>query len=79
MNSKRENKWFIGSVIGFMVTLICCATPLLVIVLGLFGLGAVAGYLDYVLIPLLVLFLILAVVTFKKRNPPSIKKDCCSS
>lgn len=74
----RENKWFIGSLTGFFVTLLCCATPLLVILLGLLGLGAWVGYLDYVLIPLLIIFLILAVSSYKKRKQTLADKDCCS-
>ncbi|SIS64614.1 mercury resistance system transport protein MerF [Salimicrobium flavidum] len=74
----RENKWFIGSLTGFFVTLLCCATPLLVISLGLLGLGAWVGYLDYVLIPLLIVFLILVFVSNKKRKNTSPNKDCCS-
>ncbi|WP_181898690.1 mercury resistance system transport protein MerF, partial [Halobacillus trueperi] len=55
-----------------------CATPLLVILLGLLGLGAWVGYLDYVLIPLLIIFLILAVSSYKKRKQTLADKDCCS-
>ncbi|WP_281976249.1 mercury resistance system transport protein MerF [Halobacillus litoralis] len=64
----KGNKWFIGSLTGFFVTLLCCATPLLVILLGLLGLGAWVGYLDYVLIPLLIVFLILVVSSYKKKK-----------
>ncbi|MBA2176071.1 mercury resistance system transport protein MerF [Halobacillus locisalis] len=74
----RRNKWFVGSVVGFIITLLCCATPLLVIMLGVLGLGAWTGYLDYVLFPMLIIFLILAVVTYKKRCQTSTDKDCCS-
>lgn len=74
----RKNKWFIGSIIGFFVTLVCCATPILVVLLGLFGLGALSGYLDYVLIPLLMIFLILAFGTYQKRKQPQNNNDCCS-
>lgn len=75
----KKNKWLIGSVIGFFLTLICCATPLLVLLLGLLGLGAWGGYLDYVLIPLLIIFLILAVGSYKKVKQPSTNKNCCSN
>ncbi|WP_270182304.1 mercury resistance system transport protein MerF [Alkalihalobacillus sp. CinArs1] len=74
----KKNKWFIGSVVGFFITLICCTTPLLVVLLGIFGLGAITGYLDYVLIPLLLVFLILTIATYKKRKQTSHDKDCCS-
>lgn len=39
------------------VTALCCATPVLVVVLGAVGLSAWAGYLDYVLLPALAVFI----------------------
>ena len=39
--------------IGALIVAICCFTPLLVILLGVVGLGAVSGYLDYLLLPAL--------------------------
>jgi mercuric ion transport protein len=39
------------------VTAICCFTPVLVILLGTVGLSALVGYLDYVLLPALALFI----------------------
>lgn len=36
-----------------IVTLICCFTPVLVVLVGLVGLGAVVGYLDFALMALL--------------------------
>ncbi len=41
---------------GSIITAICCFTPALVVLLGAVGLSALAGYLDYVLIPALVFF-----------------------
>jgi mercuric ion transport protein len=37
--------------IGAIVAAVCCATPVLVILLGAVGLSAPSGYLDYVLLP----------------------------
>jgi mercuric ion transport protein len=39
------------------VTALCCLTPVLVILLGTVGLSALVGYLDYVLLPALALFI----------------------
>ena len=36
-------------IIGVVVAAVCCATPVLVILLGAVGLSALTGYLDYVL------------------------------
>ena len=41
---------------GSVIAAVCCATPVLVILLGVLGLSAWAGWLDYVLIPALVIF-----------------------
>lgn len=44
-------------VIGSAVTAICCFTPVLAVLLGAIGLSAWLAWLDYVLLPALVLFL----------------------
>jgi len=46
--------------VGAVVTAICCFTPLLVVLLGVSGLSGWLTWLDYVLLPALVLFLGLA-------------------
>lgn len=40
-------------IIGAVIAAVCCATPVLVILLGAIGLSALTGYLDYVLLPAL--------------------------
>jgi mercuric ion transport protein len=45
---------------GTIVTAVCCFTPVLPWVLGLIGLAILIPYPDYVLFPLLFLFLALA-------------------
>ena len=44
-------------VIGASIAVICCITPVLVIVVSAIGLAAVIGYLDYVLFPAIAIFL----------------------
>ena len=46
----KDNTSFLGA--GLIFVLLCCFTPLLVVVVGLVGLGWLTGYLDYVLMPL---------------------------
>lgn len=48
-------------VIGTVIAALCCFTPLLVILFGLVGLSGIIGYLDYVLIPALILFICLTI------------------
>jgi mercuric ion transport protein len=44
-------------VIGSVIAVVCCVTPALVVLLSILGLAAVIGYLDYVLLPVLAVFL----------------------
>lgn len=44
-------------VIGTFLTAICCFTPALVVLMGTLGLSTWLAWLDYVLIPTLVLFM----------------------
>jgi len=65
------NKSFKAGIWGSIITAICCFTPVLVIGLGLIGLAALTPYLDYVLFPLLGLFLILAYYGWSKSRKGS--------
>jgi mercuric ion transport protein len=66
--TERNDLWLRVGVIGALVTAICCFTPVLVVVLGAIGLGVAVGWLDYVLFPLLAVFLIVAVVAVLSRQ-----------
>ena len=58
--------------IGTVVAAICCFTPVLVVLLGVIGLSALAGALDYVLIPVLVIFIAITVYAlWKHKTVPS--------
>ena len=65
MDTKRHLK--IG-LIGTVVTAICCFTPVLVIVLVAVGLSSMIGYLDYVLLPALLLFSIFTIWVWIKHK-----------
>lgn len=62
------NKCFKAGIWGSIVAAICCLTPILVVGLGLIGLAAFTPYLDYVLFPVLGLFLILAYYGWSKTR-----------
>lgn len=64
----NQKKTFISAVIGAVIALVCCATPLLVVLLGAVGLGALTGYLDYVLLPALAIFTLIAIITYRKSD-----------
>ncbi|WP_371018891.1 mercury resistance system transport protein MerF [Pseudalkalibacillus sp. JSM 102089] len=75
----KRNKTLITGVVGTIIALICCTTPVLAILLGTVGLGALTGYLDYVLIPALVLFILITFFSFRKKTKTSNgKENCCS-
>ena len=44
-------------IIGSIIAAVCCATPILVIALGAVGLSAWLGWIDFVLLPALAVFL----------------------
>jgi len=55
-------------VIGSVIAAICCFTPVLVILLGALGLSAWLGWIDYVLLPALAIFLGLTAYGLWRRN-----------
>lgn len=61
-----SSKMFKTGVLGGIVTAICCFTPILVIIFSAVGLAAAIKYLDFVLFPMLAIFIVLAVVGFIK-------------
>ncbi len=64
-NQKSLFKKFILALVGTITTAICCFTSLLVILLSFIGLSFIVPYLDYILIPLLFMFFILTVISFR--------------
>ena len=61
------------SVLGTIVIALCCFTPVLVILLGVLGLSALTGYLDYVLLPALAMFIGLTVYAVLRKR----RADAC--
>ncbi len=69
MNKRREdNRLLRVGITGTVLTALCCFTPVLVVLFGALGLVALVGYLDYVLFPLLVVFLLLVVVGWYRKS-----------
>jgi len=65
-NQKNLLRNFILALGGTIIVSICCFTPLLAMLLALIGLSFIVSYLDYILFPLLFLFIILTVISFYK-------------
>lgn len=57
---------FRTGIAGSAIAAVCCATPVLVILLGAVGLSAWVGWLDYVLIPALLGFVGLTVFAWRR-------------
>tara|TARA_R110000868_G_scaffold234908_1_gene488587 strand:- start:1677 stop:1907 length:231 start_codon:yes stop_codon:yes gene_type:complete len=71
MNSKSEksNKQLLGlGLFGTVILALCCFTPVLVILLGIVGMSAVLGWLDFFLLPALAFFIGLTVYAVWRRQ-----------
>ena len=55
-------------VIGTVIAAVCCFTPVLVVLVGVVGLSAIVGWLDYVLFPALVIFIGITVYALVRRR-----------
>ncbi len=55
-------------IVGSIITALCCFTPALVILLGAVGLSDWLGWIDYVLLPALVVFLALTAYGLWRRQ-----------
>ncbi|WP_446443400.1 mercury resistance system transport protein MerF [Pseudocitrobacter faecalis] len=63
------------SIIGTTLVALCCFTPVLVILLGVVGLSALTGYLDYVLLPALAIFIGLTIYAIQRKRQADA---CCT-
>lgn len=63
MNDKLLKLGLIGTVIAAL----CCFTPVLVVLFGAVGLSAIVGYLDYVLLPALAVFVVITIYAVVRR------------
>ena len=56
------------SIVGTILVALCCFTPILVILMSIVGLAALTGYLDYVLLPALGVFIGLTAYAFWRKK-----------
>ena len=56
-----------AGLIGTILTALCCFTPVLVVLFAALGLTALVGYLDFVLFPLLAVFVLLLMVGLYRK------------
>jgi mercuric ion transport protein len=62
---------FIAAVVGTAVVALCCFTPILVIAMAALGLGFFTPYLDYVLLPALVVLIIVSITAYRRWRQAS--------
>lgn len=63
-----EQKLLTIGVIGAALAAICCFTPALVVLFGALGLSAAVGVLDYVLVPVLLIFVALIIYALIRKS-----------
>lgn len=76
MEETRRKRLLWTGLIGSGLVALCCFTPILVVLLGVVGLGAITGYLDYVLLPALAVFLGLAVYAGARQRQATVGACC---
>ena len=64
----NEQKLLRIGLVGTVIAALCCFTPVLVVLLGAVGLSAAVGWLDYVLLPPLAIFLALTGYALWRRS-----------
>lgn len=65
-----KDKLLVTGVAGTVIAALCCFTPLLAILLGAVGLSAVLGWLDFVLLPALAIFVGITIYAIVRRRRP---------
>lgn len=63
-----NKKLLTTGLIGTLIAALCCFTPVLVVLLGAVGLSAIVGWLDYVLLPVLIIFIAITIYALVTRN-----------
>ncbi len=63
-----NRRLFRFGLVGTIIAVICCFTPLLVVVFGALGIGAMIVYADYVLLPALALLVLITVIGYFRKS-----------
>jgi len=75
-DAKNSRGLVITGIVGAGIVALCCFTPILVGLLAVLGLGALTGYLDFVLLPALLFFICLLAYGLNKQQ--SGGASCCT-
>ncbi|MCA9469800.1 MAG: mercury resistance system transport protein MerF [Nitrospira sp.] len=75
-DTKSSRGLVITGIVGAGIVALCCFTPILVGLLAVLGLGALTGYLDFVLLPALLFFICLLAYGLNKQRKG--QAPCCT-
>ena len=71
----RNNRLLVVGMIGTVIAALCCFTPLLVLLVAAVGASWITGYLDFVLLPALFLFISLTLYAFWQQQKATQPKE----
>jgi len=60
-------------IIGTVIAALCCFTPVLMVLLGVVGLSAWLGWLDYVLMPALLVFVGITIYALRRQQQGGVR------
>ena len=63
-----ERRLLITGIVGTIIAALCCFTPVLAVLFGIVGLSALLGWLDFVLLPALAVFIGLKIYAVWRRQ-----------
>lgn len=63
-----NDKLLATGVVGTIIAALCCFTPVLVLLFGAVGLSAIVGYLDFVLLPALGIFILITIYAVWRKS-----------
>jgi len=72
-----RDRLLLTGIVGFVLSMLCCVTPVLVVLLAAIGVSGSMGWLDYVLLPAMAIFaalIVYAVIDNKRRKRVSASK-----
>jgi mercuric ion transport protein len=64
----NQRRFLVAGIVGTVIAALCCFTPILVVLLGAVGLSALAGKIDYVLLPVMIICAAVIVYALARRG-----------
>jgi mercuric ion transport protein len=64
----NQRRFLVAGIVGTVIAALCCFTPILVVLLGAVGLSALAGKIDDVLLPVMIICAAVIVYALARRG-----------